>query len=298
MALLPPVSLVLDITALVGGSQREWREFSRVGRTHIPQAVYEEMRLLFDRSPDPDLEALCKAFNHFYPTSGWQITDIHAHHPTLTATGHGLTHRTRITLAAARCAYALALNSPTHLIVLVTRNQPMLQRMAEISLANLCAIDAGDLLQWSRTGQRPIAVSQKLHQLRATTAAVPTAGMVGSSEPRTSPSRLTSSPSTRSSPSARSSPTRPASTQAAATRPTPARSTPARSTAHRSGQSEPRFQSRTAGGLPNWASQLVSLSLVLGCLAIAGWLLWGIGHQTGWLDLLRQPLDPVQQKSN
>lgn len=286
MALLPPVSLVLDITALVGGSQREWREFSRVGRTHIPQAVYEEMRLLFDRSPDPDLEALCKAFNHFYPTSGWQITDTHAHHPTLTATGHGLTHRTRIALAAARCAYALALNSPTHLIVLVTRNQPMLQRIAEIALANLCAVDAGDLLQWSRTGQRPIAVSQKLHQLRATTAAVPTPGMVGSSGLRTSPSRLTSSPPTR------SSPTRTASTPAAATRPAPARST-----AYSSGQTEPRFQSRTARGIPNWASQLGSLILVLGCLAIAGWLLWGIGHQTGWLDLLRQPLDPVQQKS-
>ncbi len=291
MTLLPPVSLILDITALVGGSQREWREFSRVGRTHIPQAVYEEMRLLFDRSPDPDLEALCKAFNHFYPTSGWQITDIHAHHPTLTATGHGLTHRTRISLAAARCAYALALNSPTHLIVLVTRNQPMLQRIAEISLANLCAIDAGDLLQWSRTGQRPIAVSQKLHQLRATTAAVPTPGVVGAAEPRTSPSRLTSSPSTR------SSLTRPASTQAAATRSAPARPAPARSTAYGSGQTEPRFQSRTARGMPTWASQLVSLSLVLGCLAIAEWLLWGIGHQTGWLDLLRQPLDPVQQKS-
>ena len=291
MALLPPVSLILDITALLGGSQREWREFSRVGRTHIPQAVYEEMRLLFDRSPDPDLEALCKAFNHFYPTSGWQITDIHAHHPTLTATGHGLTHSTRITLAAARCAYALALNSPTHLIVLVTRNQPMLQRMADISLANLCAIDAGDLLQWSRTGQRPIAVSQKLHQLRATTAVVPTPGMVGSAEPRTSPSRLTSSPSTR------SSPTRPASTHAAATRSAPARPTPPRSTAGGSGQTEPRFQLRTARGMPNWASQLGSLILVLGCLAIAGWLLWGIGHQIGWLDLLRQPLDPVQQKS-
>jgi len=296
MALLPPVSLILDITALLGGSQREWREFSRVGRTHIPQAVYEEMRLLFDRSPDPDLEALCKAFNHFYPTSGWQITDVHAHHPTLTATGHGLTHRTRIALAAARCAYALALNSPTHLIVLVTRNQPMLQRMADISLANLCAIDAGDLLQWSRTGQRPIAVSQKLHQLRATTAVVPTPGMVGSAEPRTSPSRLTSSPSTR------SSPTRPASTHAAATRsatarPAPARPASPRSTADGSGQTEPRFQSRTARGMPNWASQLGSLILVLGCLAIAGWLLWGIGHRTGWLDLLRQPLDPVQQKS-
>lgn len=280
MTLIPPVSLVLDITTLVSSSQREWREFSRVGRVHIPQAVYEEMRLLFDRSPDPDLEELSKAFNHFYSTSGWQITDAHAHHATLTATGHGLTHRTRIALAAARCAHALALNSPTHMVVLVTRNQLMWQRIGEISLVNLCAIDAAELLQWSRTGQRPITVVQQLQQLRSIMAEVSTAGMAGSPQGRTSPSRLTVAPSTRSS-STRSSPTR----------------SPSRAAPYRSVQSASRSQARAARELPRWISQLVSLGLALGCVAIAGWLLWGIIYQTDWLEFLRQPLDPVQSQS-
>lgn len=278
MTLIPPVLLVLDITALVSGSQREWREFSRVGRAHIPQAVYEEMRLLFDRSPDPDLEELSKAFNHFYPTSGWQITDAHAHHAALTATGHGLTHRTRIALAAARCAHALALNSPTHMVVLVTRNQLMWQRIGEISLVNLCAIDAAELLQWSRTGQRPIVVIQQLQQLRSTMAEVSTAGMAGSPQVRTSPSRLSTASSTRSSP-ARSSSIR-----------SPSRAAPYRV------QSAPRSQARPAKELPGWLQQIVSLGLALGCVAIAGWILWGIIHQNGWLEFLRQPLDPVQSQ--
>lgn len=275
MTLIPPVVLVLDITALVSGSQREWREFSRVGRAHIPQAVYEEMKMLFDRSPDPDLEELSKAFNHFYPTSGWQITDVHAHHSMLTAAGQGLTHRTRIALAAARCAYALALDSPSHMVVLVTRNQLMWQRIGEIALANLCAIDAGELLQWSRTGQRPIVVTKQLQQLRLTMAEVSPVGMVGSPQVRTSASRLTTASATR------SSPTRPAS----------------RPTLYRSVQSAPRSQMRAARELPGWIPQFVSLGLALGCVAIAGWVLWGVVHKNGWLEFLRQPVDPVQPQS-
>lgn len=285
MTLIPPVVLVLDITALVSSSQREWREFSRVGRAHIPQAIYEEMKMLFDRSPDPDLEELSKSFNHFYPTSGWQITEAHAHHSTLTVAGYGLTHRTRIALAAARCAYALALDAPSHMVVLVTRNQLMWQRIGEIALVNLCAVDAGELLQWSRTGQRPIVVTKQLQQLRLAIAEVSPAGMVGSSQVRTSPSRLTATSDTRSS-SARSASTR-SSQSRPASRPTP----------YRPVQSAPRSQMRAARDLPGWIPQFVSLGLALGCVAIAGWVLWGVIHKDGWLEFLRQPADPVQPQS-
>ncbi|NJN86731.1 MAG: hypothetical protein HC881_10970 [Leptolyngbyaceae cyanobacterium SL_7_1] len=73
MATIPPVILVLDVNALSTATPREWLEFSRVGGCVVPQVVYEEMKFLFDRSPDPDLERIARAFNHFYATSDGKL---------------------------------------------------------------------------------------------------------------------------------------------------------------------------------------------------------------------------------
>lgn len=264
MAFLPPILLVLDLSALSGGSQREWIEFSRVGKVYIPQAVYEEMKLLFDRSPDPDLETVSRTFNHFYPTSGWQIVDTSAHHPNLKgSTSQGLTRRSRVGLAAARCAYALSLNFPTHLVVLVTSDQSMLQRIYEIPSTNLCGINGQTLLQWSRTGQRPIPVSQKLQQLRvAMQHHVPgDSGIVG-------PPRQTS---------------------------------PTRQTTSQSGlyqRHRRQTNVRKAWAPEGTLSQLLSLVVAFGSVAIAVWLLWGLIHNTDWFPGLRQPLDPTGESSS
>lgn len=169
MAALPPVSLVLDISALSATSAREWLEFSRVGTSHVPQVVYEEMNFLFDRSPDPDLERVARAFKRFYANSGWQITDETGHHPALrVASGQAMTKRGRVSLAVARCAYGLAQNHSANLVVLVSSDRALLQRLYDIQLPNLCGITGAALLQWCRSGQRPIAVSQKLQQMRST----------------------------------------------------------------------------------------------------------------------------------
>ncbi|MBD2092898.1 hypothetical protein H6F67_23905 [Microcoleus sp. FACHB-1515] len=169
MTALPPVSLVLDISALSAASPREWLEFSRVGTSHVPQVVYEEMNFLFDRSPDPDLERVARAFKRFYANSGWQITDETGHHPALrAASGQAMTKRSRVSLAVARCAYGLAQNHPANLVVLVSSDRALLQRLYDIQLPNLCGITGAALLQWCRSGQRPIAVSQKLQQMRST----------------------------------------------------------------------------------------------------------------------------------
>jgi hypothetical protein len=167
MTATPPVLLVLDVSALSATTPREWLEFSRVGVGHVPQLVYEEMRFLFDRSPDPDLERVSRAFTRFYPTSGWQITDESAHHPALKVVGgQAMTKRARVSQAVARCAYGLALNHPASLVVLVTADRSLLQRLFEIQVSNLCGVTGPTLMQWSRSGQRPIIVSQKLQQMR------------------------------------------------------------------------------------------------------------------------------------
>jgi hypothetical protein len=164
----PPVILVFDISALSATSLMEWREFSRVGNCYLPQVVYEEMKMLFDRSPDPDLERLAKTFNRFYATSGWNVSDANAHHIQLKAgSGQAMTRRARVSLAVGRCAYGLAQEFPHSLVILVSKDRSLLQRLYGIPSVNLCGITGDALLQWSRTGQRPIAVSQKFQQFRS-----------------------------------------------------------------------------------------------------------------------------------
>jgi hypothetical protein len=195
MTAVPPVILVFDISALSVASPSEWREFSRVGSCYLPQVVYEEMRLLFDRSPDPDLERIAKAFNRFYASSGWQITDANAHHPTLkVGSGQALTRRSRVSLAVGRCAFALSQNFPNSLVVLVSKDRSLLQKLYEIPAVNLCGITGESLLQWSRTGQRPIAVSQKFQQFRTAYGLPPNTTGTSQTYQRTTPTRTTAQP--------------------------------------------------------------------------------------------------------
>jgi hypothetical protein len=167
MVAIPPVILVFDISALSAASCSEWREFSRVGSCYIPQIIYEEMKLMFDRSPDPDLERIAKDFNRFYSGSNWKITEADAHHAALKmGAGQSLTRRARVSLAVGRCAYGLSQTFQTSIVVLVSKDRSLLQRLYEIPEVNLCGITGDALLQWSRSGLRPIAVIQKVQQFR------------------------------------------------------------------------------------------------------------------------------------
>jgi hypothetical protein len=195
MVAVPPVVLVFDISALSSSTPSEWREFSRVGGCYVPQVVYEEMKLKFDRSPDPDLERIAKAFNRFYAASGWRITDVSGHHAALkVGSGQALTRRSRVSLAVGRCAYGLSESLPGSLVVLVTKDRSLLQRLYEIPVVNLCGITVDNLLQWSRTGQRPIPVSQKLQQFRAAHGMQPTGTNLSQTYQQTSPNRIKAQP--------------------------------------------------------------------------------------------------------
>jgi len=259
MSFNPPVLVILDISALSAGTNREWLEFSRIGEVHIPQAVYEEMKFLYGRTPDPDLEALARAFHHFYPTSTWKITEATAHHPSLTAASQALTKRSRIALAAARCAYALSLNYANYLTVLATSDRALLQKVYEIPSNNFCAVDAPSLIQWCRSGQRPIAVSQKLQRMRSMAAS----GIVA--QPQTTPSRIVSTSA------------RPTTTTALRSRSRPITK-----------PVQPSLVSSEA------VSQFISLLMALGGFLAAGWLLWAVINDSNMLEPLRRPVDPTE----
>ncbi|MGF1513608.1 MAG: PIN domain-containing protein [Elainellaceae cyanobacterium] len=164
----PPIVLILDVSTLTATDVRDWIGFSRAGACFIPQTVFEEMRFLYDRSPDSDLERVSREFNRFYASSGWQITEVSGHHPLLkSSTGHALTRRVRVALSVARCAYGMAQQHPQSLVILVASDRSIVQRIDEVQTANLTAISNTALLQWSRSGQRPAAVNQKLQVMRS-----------------------------------------------------------------------------------------------------------------------------------
>ncbi|MBC6436269.1 hypothetical protein FM036_46020 [Nostoc sp. HG1] len=97
MAAIPSIILVFDVSALSAASCSEWREFARVGSCYLPQVVYEEMKMVFDRSPDPDLERIAKDFHRFHTTSNWNVTQANAHHAALKmGSGQSLTRRARV----------------------------------------------------------------------------------------------------------------------------------------------------------------------------------------------------------
>ncbi|MBF2090760.1 MAG: hypothetical protein IGR80_09675 [Synechococcales cyanobacterium K44_A2020_017] len=164
---IPPVEVVLDLSTLSATNTREWMGFARVGTCYVPKIIHEEMRFLHERAPDPDLERVAREFNRFYRDCQWHISDAIAHHPALrSSSGEALTKRNRIGLAVARCAYGLAEDNPTHLVVLVVSDRAMMQRIYSMKVPNLCAINGAMLLQWSQTGQRPIPIIQKIQEMR------------------------------------------------------------------------------------------------------------------------------------
>lgn len=261
MTVTPPVILVFDVSALSAASPTEWREFSRVGNCYIPQVVYEEMKMLFDRSPDPDLEQLAKSFNRFYSASGWKVSEATAHHPALkVASGQALTRRSRVSLAVGKCAFGMAQEFPNSLVVLVSKDRALLQRLYDIPAFNLCGITGEALLQWSRSGQRPIAVSQKFQQFRAAYGMQPVK-VERSAKPVTPPA---------------SSPVR----QTTTTRTTakPPRSVPIH---------------HHQASLAEWLLEARSLLLALLGLAVAGYLIWMLAN--GQFNQFFQ--QPVNQQS-
>lgn len=253
MVAVPPVILVFDISALSAASPTEWREFSRVGNCYVPQVVYEEMKMLFDRSPDPDLERLSKTFNRFHATSGWQVSDVNAHHALLKAgSGQALTRRARVSLAVGRCAYGLAQEFPNSLVVLVSKDRALLQRLYDIPSFNLCGITGEALLQWSRTGQRPIAVSQKFQQFRTAYGIQPHPRSNQTAPPSSPPAQPTHTPTAKS----------------------------------------VRATSVRGPLVSDWLPEVKSLLLAAIGLAIAAYLVWMLLHNVDLRDLFQPPSRP------
>ncbi|HEY9750850.1 MAG TPA: PIN domain-containing protein [Allocoleopsis sp.] len=254
MAAPHPILLILDFSALEVGKTREWQEFARVGECFLPQVVFDEIRFLHDRAPDVTLEQTAREFMRFYPESGWHMTAVSSTHASLKpASGDSFSKKARLSLAVAQAAYGLSRNHPGSLVVLVTTDQPLLQRVQGIGAPNLCGITAAALRQWCRTERKPLAATQQLRKMETT--AVVGAGKTSATSGKTSVSSASVSPRPNS--VVRTSPT-------------------------------PSFSHRRSSNAPGAIAQIVSTLLMLGALALAGSVAWYLLQPAGFNQFLQK----------
>ena len=167
MSELPPLLLLLDLSAVLAGQPREWQEFSRLGQCLVPQAVYQELQALSQDAIEKTHELTARAFMQFFPDSGWQLSATTATHPALMPTpGQRESKRARLALAVAECAYGLARLSDGQLIVLVANDPALVQRLHTVQAANLCGLPLTTLLNWSRSSRRPAVVTQQMQAMK------------------------------------------------------------------------------------------------------------------------------------
>lgn len=168
MSLLPPLLIVLDISALLAGKTREWQEFSRTGECYVPRAVLDEMTVLKDHASESEIESVAREFARFYPTSGWKETTAIADHASLKpAAGHTLSKKARLSTTVLQHVYGLAERRPDALVVLVANDQPLLKRLQALNMPNLCGLPFTALVQWSRTQRRPPVVTHHMQGMKS-----------------------------------------------------------------------------------------------------------------------------------
>jgi hypothetical protein len=167
MSDLPPILLLIDLSALLAGKTREWQEILRLGNCFVPQVIYEEMKVLSKGAIEKHHEGIAREFIGFLPDSGWQLSGAGAMHPALMPLpGQRESKRARLALAVAECAYGLARNSPGRLVVLVSNDQALIQRLHGVGAANLCGLPFSVVLNWSRSSRRPPVITHQMQVMK------------------------------------------------------------------------------------------------------------------------------------
>jgi hypothetical protein len=164
---LPPFLLIFDLPVLLAGKAREWQDFSRLGQCYVPQVIYDALQKVA-KTGEPEPEKVAREFNRFFGESDWQLTADAAEHPALQPLpGQQASQKARLTLALAQCVYGTARHNPGRMVILVSNDQPNLQRILGLGQNNLTGIPLAALLLWTRSGRRPDVVNAKLQGIRS-----------------------------------------------------------------------------------------------------------------------------------
>jgi len=122
-----------------------------------------ELERLAREAIEPQEESTARAFLRHQPSLGFAVSAARAWVEEVNASGHSL--KARLEQAIAECAYALAQQQPGSLVVVVSNDRPLVGRIQELGVSNLCAISLAELNRWVRQQQRPQAVVRALGRL-------------------------------------------------------------------------------------------------------------------------------------
>lgn len=157
------IIIVFELRTILAGTTRDWSQFSELGICYIPQVVLEELEFLTKRAISEVEEKTAREFMRFFPDSGWQVTQGMTHHDALTVMeGENLSKNARLQLVMAESVYYLSLENVNKLVVLVTNQQNLREEIDNLAQDNLVSLTLAQFIQWLRTKQKPINVSQKI----------------------------------------------------------------------------------------------------------------------------------------
>ncbi len=164
--------LVFEPSALIETNIHFWREVSRLGQCILPKIAYKEIKHTIKssplgRSPNSTRDNAIQ-FLKFFPSSGWQETDLSRTHQEFELqSGHLVSRKLRVNLEIAKSAFGTAYLNPHALVVLVTNDQTLLKRVNDLRQINLCAATTTGTRQWVRTAQAPAAISKAIVGMQA-----------------------------------------------------------------------------------------------------------------------------------
>jgi hypothetical protein len=168
MAELPQILLLFDHTALLNGKPYDWLEFSQVGACYVPQVVYQEVRRVAIDPADCYQTKLAGELRRFWVESDWQMTEARATLPNVAPViSQQYGSRAKLALAIAESAYGFARQSVGRLVILVSQDRALLQRIQALNVPNLTGLPVSAVLMWNRTKRYPAVVMQHLRTMQA-----------------------------------------------------------------------------------------------------------------------------------
>ncbi len=162
--------LLFDRSAILSSDSHFWRGATGIGDCIIPQVAVEEINSVVSGfGSNKGQEVIASEFLKFLPLNNWQISDVSGPDPTLSQRlGSSTSRNSRLDLAIAECAYGLALQSATS-VILVTNTTALLQAVNALNQQNLTAVTLPTVRQWVQNRQIP---SQKSSIFQTTSRAV------------------------------------------------------------------------------------------------------------------------------
>ncbi len=157
------IILVFEPRAILAGRTRDWSQFHKLGTCLIPQVVLEELEFLTNRAVEPEEEKIAREFCRFFPESGWQVSNYQNTHPSFQhKQGENMSKSAGLQMAISESVYGIATDNLDQLVVLVANQSNLRNDIDNIGQDNLTTLPLTRFIQWLRTQQKPVNVSQKL----------------------------------------------------------------------------------------------------------------------------------------